>query len=113
MRTRFQIWDYLRALFNFPSLQSDAQGKTCSYADRLVWCHCFALKPEKKTKKRERVELETVASHVSSRELNISLALGGINAGTAIEISCFIPTIEIYSSVQKDKKSTNLILKDK
>lgn len=54
MRTGFQIWDYLRALFNFPSLQSDAQGKTCSYADRLVWCHCFALKTEKKKKKKKK-----------------------------------------------------------
>lgn len=45
-------------------------------------------------------------------EPNISPALGGINAGTAIKISCFIPTIEIYFSVQKGKKSTNLILKN-
>lgn len=66
MSTGFQVWYCLRALFNFPSLQSDAQGKTSSYADRLVWCHCFALKEKKKKKKKKKkVELETVASHVS------------------------------------------------
>lgn len=56
MRTGFQIRDYLRALFNFPSLQSDAQGKTCCYADRLVWCHCFALQTEKKKQKKKKSE---------------------------------------------------------
>lgn len=67
IRARFPIWNYLRALFNFPSLQSDAQGKTSADRQRGDIA-CNKRKKKKKTKnnnKMEELKLKIVASHVS------------------------------------------------
>lgn len=88
--------------------------------ENLCWQICvvslLCIKEEIKKRKKKEKKLSPAMSTLLAetwKPVWLSVGVGGINAGTAIEISCFIQTIEIYRSVQKIKNYTNLILKDK